>query len=153
MYCALGDVNPVEHGGFWVLRDKTGSYCEEAELFDVDSRQLAACRFTLNRCTFINGVLSDNKYHPDKCAWFATTPERMKLRPQDGRGLTDVARTVGIEEDELVRLLCSESPIERCRGYQCLIAHHGVYEFDQYPLYLSRSEAKRRYKAKMYRVT
>ncbi len=28
----LGDKNPIDHGGYWILRDTTGVYAEEAEL-------------------------------------------------------------------------------------------------------------------------
>ena len=31
----LGDADPIEHGGYWILRDKTGVYPEEGEFLVV----------------------------------------------------------------------------------------------------------------------
>ena len=56
----LGDKNPIDHGGYWILRDTTGVYAEEAELLlvpDDDDREYTIYRFTLDRCTFVNGVV------------------------------------------------------------------------------------------------
>jgi len=71
----LGDANPIEHGGFAVFVDETGVYAPECELLETPEetgrRDWSVRRIICERCTFINGVLSDNKFHPAKPAWFA----------------------------------------------------------------------------------
>src|SRR5215475_15130359 len=76
----LGDVNPVEYGGYFIDVDETGVYAPEAtwleapddEPEDAASESWTAYRFILEQCTqSIDGVLSDNQYHPEAPAWFA----------------------------------------------------------------------------------
>lgn len=64
----LGDVHPIDYGGYFVYVDETGTYEAEAELLEVpedEDRTYRVYRFILDRCTLTNGVLSDNKFHPD----------------------------------------------------------------------------------------
>jgi hypothetical protein len=151
----LGDASPTEHGGYWILRDKTGVYPHEGEYLEVpedEDGEYLVYRIILDRCTFIDGVLSDNKFHPEHCAWWATTPEKMKERPQDGKGLTDVANSMGMEESELVEQFCSEDALERAQAYRSVGEYHGFYNLDSDPLRLTRAEVRRRYKGKMFKT-
>lgn len=151
----LGDANPIDHGGYWILRDQTGVYPEEAELLVVpedEDGEYTIYRFALYRCTFTDGVLSDNKFHPLKCAWWATTPEKFKERPQDGKGLADIANFTGIDEDELVTQFCSEDALQRAIAYRLLGEYHGFHELDNYPLMMSREEVIDRYKARRFHL-
>lgn len=151
----LGDKNPVDHGGFFVLIDTTGVHTPQVELLespDDDEGEWMVYRFDLDRCTYIDGVLSDNPFHPTHPAWFAKPENHRAARPQDTTYLSNVCRTMDIEESELVRLLCSENPVERAQGYRCIGQYHGWDNFDSYPLTMKRGEVNRRYKKVMYRV-
>lgn len=163
----LGDAIPTEYGGYWIFRDKTGVYAPEGEyLFcpdsddddedsdgpDAEDREgpYTAYRFSLEQCTFIDGVLSDNQFHPDHCAWWATTPERIKARPQDGRGLEHVASCMGSTADELVAMFISDDIVDRARAYRMIGEYHGFVNLDQYPLHLTRAEVEERYNDPKY---
>jgi hypothetical protein len=140
----IGDVNPIEYGGGFVLTDKTGVYPPEIELIeppaDDDERgPLTVYRIVMEPHTYVNDVLSDNEFHPDHPVWYADKIE-------------SVADSVGCEPEELIGGLCSDSPIERALAYRDLIGYFGPHEFDSYPLTLTRSEAKRRYRKAQYRI-
>ncbi len=150
----LGDVNPVEHGGYFVYIDETGVYDPEACLLIApdeteiktdtttpenvywEQGEWTEYRFSLERCTYdaANDILSDNKFHPDYPAWFAK-PERERVeRPQDTTYLQNIANSMGIEKAELIRLFCSENPIERAEAYRCIGEYHGLENLDSDPL-------------------
>jgi hypothetical protein len=69
----LGDISPFDYGGYFVYLDETGMYPEEAELLELENEneedeekiRYTVRRFVLERCTLVDGVLSDNKFHPD----------------------------------------------------------------------------------------
>lgn len=131
----LGDVHFIEHGGFLVYTDQTGVYEAEAVVIDSpedDTGTWTIHRFILDRCTFINGILSDNKFHPDHPAWFADS-------------LKDVASCYGQDVDSLIESLCSSDPLDRASAYQCIGGYHGWDNFDSYPLTFNRSEMDNRY--------
>lgn len=169
----LGDADPITYGGLLVYVDKTGVYPPEVEVieerenesyeedfdpeehgedgYDEDKHEelhWSIYRTPLDRCTYNpeTECLSDNKFHPDKSAWFSQTKQERAERPQDS-GLESVCSAMGIERDELIRLLCSEDPLELAEGYRCIAGTWGWHEFDQYPLEIkSRSEMEERYK-------
>lgn len=131
----LGDADPIEHDGAFLYVDSTGVYDPELELLVRqcgDEPTWQVYRVCLEPCTFIDGVLSDNAFHKDYPAWFA-------------KDIGHVSSFVGIDESDLIKLLCSLDPGERAEGYQCLIGHYGAYEFDQYPRRLDESEVRARY--------
>lgn len=133
----LGDVNPIDYGGYFVYRDRTGVYTEEAELLIADCDDSpdswTVYRFPLDRCTLTDGVLSDNGYHPEYPAWFADS-------------LDGVASMIGQDPAELRSDLCSADPLVRARAYQAIGEYHGFENLDSYPLtFTSRSEVKQRY--------
>ena len=138
----LGDASPIEHGGYWVFIDEAGISDPQAELWNPaaeGSRFGESHRFSLPRCTFINWVLSDNKYHPDKPAWFAAD-------------IDHIARFAGFMESALRDALCGDNPVNRAIAYRAISDYRGPFNFDAYPLELTAAEARRRYKAKKYRV-
>lgn len=159
----LGDVTPLSYGGFFIYTDTTGVYAPEAELLEVlrepkeppedadetwedDTITHEVYRFALEPCTFINGVLSDNKFHPGKAAWFAKPEAEKANRPQDSTYLSNVADTSGIDAEELVRLFTSADPLERAQAWRAVGECHGFDNLDNYPLKLTRAEAVERYK-------
>lgn len=119
----LGDVNPIDYGGYFVLEDTTGVYPPEAVLLETDDEctEWTAHRFTLGPCTLTNGVLSDNRFHPLHPAWWADK-------------LESIASTVGQTPAELVEFFLSENPLQRAHAYRSVIYSFGPEEFDSYPL-------------------
>ena len=149
----LGDVHPIDHGGYFVFVDETGVYPPEAEYLespDDDNGEWRIYRFILEPCTYINGVLSDNKYHPDKSAWFAKkfNPDR----PQDGKGgLIELASFTGQTTLDIICDLCSDDPCKRAFAWRIIGEYHGLENLDGYPLIIkSRSEVEARYKDHPY---
>lgn len=147
----LGDRSPIEYGGFFIYRDMTGQYEAEAEILDPieENDKIARWeirRFTLDRCTWIDGILSDNQFHPEMPAWFATPESERASRPQDTTYLADVARAAGIEDEtELRDQLCSEIPVVRAVAYREIGNYHGWDNFDAYPRIIDkRSQLPRR---------
>ncbi len=142
----LGDVNPLDYDGLFVYVDRSGVYapeCAKLERITDDSvtgsaERWQVSRWSLDRCTWINGVLSDNRFHPSKPAWFADK-------------LASVADTNGITETELRAMLCASDPVLLARGYECLIGHFGAFEFDQYPMTLTRADVYRLYRKECFR--
>jgi hypothetical protein len=153
---SLGDVNPVDNDGMLVYEDTTGVYPPEAVVisalikdYEDDPDRWIVYRFPLDRCTYVDGVLSDNPFHPDLPAWFATPESRRAERPQDTTYLSNVASFTGTTEEELIEALCSDHLIERAAAYEAIGSYHGFHGFDDDPITdLDRSEMEARYGAK-----
>ena len=132
----LGDANPIEYDGLFVSIDTTGVYPPEMEYLiapDGDVTHWEAYRTCLDRCTFREGILSDNKFHPDYAAWFA-------------KDLGSVAENCDTDELELINQLCSEDPMDRAQGYRAIGDYHGWANLDSYPRTFNlRLEVKQRY--------
>jgi|SRR5215475_9629933 len=134
----LGDVNPVEYGGYFIDVDETGVYPPEAtyldapedEPEDATSEAWTAYRFILEPCTYVDGVLSDNPFHPDHAAWFAES-------------LDAVASCVGRDVAEIRADLCGADPCRRADAYRDIASYHGWDNFDSYPVRLTRADAER----------
>jgi hypothetical protein len=144
----LGDVDPIDHDGYFVFVDETGVYPAEAERLESppddgdmwddetgdysNSARWIVHRFSLDRCTFTDGVLSDNRFHPDHPAWFADD-------------LESAASCMDFGEPDLRTAFCSDDPIRRANAYRAVGDYHGFDNLDSYPLTLSRDEVKSRY--------
>lgn len=143
----LGDASPLDYGGLFVYEDETGVYAPECERLERDSDDdsgFTVHRWSLDKCTFINGVLSDNKFHPDKPAWFAKPESEKVNRPQDTTYLSNVEEYVGSETD-LTQDFCSDDILVRARAYESVGSYHGFVNLDSYPLKLTAVEANQRY--------
>jgi hypothetical protein len=143
----LGDVNPIDYGGFFVFIDETGAYDPEAELLvspDSDEGEWQVYRFSLPKCTFINGILSDNKFHPGHPAWFANP---------GAENLSGVAECCGDAVDSLITDLCSDNVSNRASAYRAIGQYHGFENLDSYPLtFKSRAEVEQRYNDPKYKA-
>jgi hypothetical protein len=139
----IGDVNPLNHGGIFVFTDATGVYPPEVEIIEPDDDDEPASwtvhRFILDQCTLVDGVLSDNPYHPDHPAWFAD-----KLQSFADK-LQSVADSTHRGLSSLQAALCSDDVITRAFAYVDVARHFGLENFDESPLTLDRSEANERY--------
>lgn len=148
----LGDEHPIDHGGYFVYRDETEVYPEEAELLEVidgddeEETTWVVRRFILDRCTLVNGILSDNTYHPEHPAWFAQPESKRARRPQDTTYLLNVANSMDTNVEALEAALCSEDPLRRAHAYRLIGEFHGWDNFDSYPLeFTDRAEVEARY--------
>lgn len=133
----IGDASPLDCGGFWILQDETGNYPEEAEVLfldndDDENTTYTVYRFILDKCTYTNGILSDNEFHPDHPAWFADK-------------IDSVADYADWRPEALIEAICSDDALLRAQAYQDLAGYFGYHEFDNYPLTLTTREAKQRY--------
>lgn len=145
----IGGVSP-EHGACYVFEDTTGAYPAEAEYImphtlDGDEYRYQVYRFILDRCTFIGGILSDNKYHPEHPAWFAKPESERANRPQDTTYLRNVADSCGFTVENLVNMFIDEKPCARAYAYLAVGDYHGYDNLDAYPLDLSEDELYIRY--------
>lgn len=89
---------------------------------------------SLDKCYFTRepiadaATLSDNQYHLHSAAWFADFVVNHECA------------------DELISGLCGDDPMARAGAYMEIIGNYGAYEFDQYPIELTRKETIARYK-------
>jgi len=136
----LGDANPIDYGGYWVFIDTTGVYPPEAELYEANDNETGGTcyRWILEPCTYINGILSDNKFHPDHPVWFADK-------------LQAICDSLDGTVEELIEHFTSDDPIKRALAWRSVADYFGPHELDSYPLTLTEKEAQKRYKLKKYR--
>lgn len=156
----LGDVNPLEYGGAFVLIDATGVYPPELHVWDeptgepakeveylgwedqctteegekpeelltwitgtIDSTQKWTRHVViLDRCTYQNQILSDNKYHPNQPAWWFNEGSL------DKAPMADLARFNGTDPQQLIYRFCSIDPIERAQAYLMVMQYYGPQE-------------------------
>lgn len=138
----LGDKNPIEHGGYFVYEDATGVYAPEGEylesppdhLFETHKARWRVFRFSLELCTYENGVLSDNSFHPDHPAWWADD-------------IPTIASSISMPPDTLRGLFCSDDILERAYAYRSLGEIMGFINLDEEGLILQQREVDKRYKA------
>lgn len=135
----LGDVHPIEYGGYFIYEDETGVYPPEGEILiepeynkDEEKQVWEVRRFILDRCTFIDGILSDNKFHPESEAWFADS-------------LDKIAEHIGATKEELIANFCSENLQDRAMAWRTIGEYHGWDNLDAYPLTLNSDEVQKRY--------
>lgn len=134
----LGDVNPIDYGGFFIYEDTTGVYAPEAEILlepadePSDAEEWTVFRFCLEPCTYVNGILSDNKFHPAQPAWFAAD-------------LASIASLVGMELDAMIQAFTGDDIVARARAWQAIGFYHGFSNLDSSPHTLTRTEVAARY--------
>lgn len=121
----LGDRSPIEYGGYFVYVDQTGVYPPEAEWLEAPEDDDTGIpwelyRFILEPCTYVAGVLSDNRFHPDHPVWF-----------QDE--LWAVANTIDSTAEILISQFCSADPLKRAEAWRAIGQHYGFYELDSSP--------------------
>lgn len=148
----LGDVDWLNHGGFFVFDTRwveivepppddadedTDEYIwtvyrldaekfktvEEREGVTVTSYLVPECYGDEDICL---GEWGPPSVHEE---WFA-------------KHLDGICSSVGCEREELVEELCSDNVVTRAAALQTLVGYFGAYEFDQYPLKLSRKDMK-----------
>ena len=116
----LGDVNPIDHGGYFVYGGERPA-AERLELLGDNDPDRGAVgwevyRFDLDAC--------EESWHD----------------------LPAVASYVDSTEEELRRLLLSSDPVDRAQAYRAIGDYHGFDNLDSYPIRLTRTEVGRRYR-------
>ncbi len=141
----LGDVNPIDHGGYFVYQDTTGIYTEEAEKLFVYEDSWQIYRFPLDRLKMVQGYLVPLRYSPD---WPEPLPRYDEWFHKD---LDRVASCVGRSVEELREAFCSEDARVRAFAYEAIGDYHGYENLDGYPLtFTTREEIEARYTKKNY---
>ena len=143
----LGDASPMAHGGFFVYEDATAVYSPECVLLEPKNDEddirdpgmfWTVRRFSADKCAFINGVLSDNRFHPELAAWFADK-------------IGALADTYGQTAESVTALLCSADTLDRAQGWRMIGEYFGWDNLDSYPQTLKRADIYRRYRKECYR--
>lgn len=137
----LDEEPPLKSVAVFVYQDVTGVYGPEMERCSPHTEATYEIhRVLLEKCTDVDGVLSDNKFHPEHPAWFAD-------------GLDDVADSTDYEGADstgdcladLRRDFCSEDPVVLARAYCAVYDYHGWDNGDETPRILSHVQARERY--------
>jgi hypothetical protein len=139
----LGDADPIEHGGYFIYEDTTGVYPPEAAHLiapEDDDGTWIEYRFILEPCTWIDGILSDNKFHPGHAAWFAENIE-------------SVASCSGQPEvSAFISSLTGDSITDRAWAWRAIGEYHGFENLDSYPNSFTREEIEARYPRATWKV-
>jgi len=147
----LGDASPLDYGGYFIYRDKTGVYEEEAELLIVDNEEdenstYTIYRIMLERSKLVDGYLVPFKY--DK-SWSHPLERYDEWFHKD---LGGVASSVGATKEELEKAFTSSNPLERAHAYREIGNYHGWENLDSYPLTeLTRKDVEERYRGELER--
>ena len=154
----LGDASPLDGGGYFIYKDRTGVYPEEAELLVVDeeSEKYTIYRFPLERLKLVDDHLVPLQYE----AWWGTPGRRGVLdwTPDPSKNysewfedsIPEMARFVGMPERGLKTAFTAAGPLERAEAYRVVGEYHGWENLDSYPFTdLSRAEVKKRYRSEL----
>lgn len=136
--CHVGDSNPVDYSGGFVQVDQTGVYAPECtwiEAGESETDPVTVYRFILEPCTYVNGILSDNRFHPDKPAWFAKHVE-------------GVAMFKGDEPQNVIDQFCNPDPTDSAWAWIDLGQYAGFDNLDSYPLTMTPDECREWLKGK-----
>jgi len=142
----LGDAHPLDYGGYFVYRDTTGVYEEEAEFWnepDEEDGPITVYRIMLERKKMVGPYLVPLRYDP---SWRHPVEQYDEWFHKD---LADVAESVGLEKEAIEEMLCSGDPIKRANAYWMIGQYHGWENLDSYPETYTRREAKQRYRKEL----
>lgn len=139
----LGDSIPIDYGGYFILKDKTNVYNPEGiklipESDSMDNNKWTIYRFILEKCTYIDNILSDNKFHPSSPVWFSTDTK-----------LNDIASCVGISKIELINMFISHNIIDNALAWESIGNYFGYDELDNYPLQFTNKKELKSYLTKI----
>lgn len=134
----IGDVDPVEHGGAFVLVDRTGVYnpvllilegdCANGHsLHDIELDSLIRIKDEDDRLD----SLSDNRFNPDVPAWFG-----------DKKSLQDLANFSGHSYDSLLNSFLSSCPVERAFPYMSAFLFYGSENLGGNPRKITNEKAE-----------
>ena len=125
----IGDVNPFEHGGGLVFKDRTRVYTPELEIIEPDPDNEKLC--------FVTRVIMDKLEDPND-EWFA----------ENGK-IDHLANFSGMQPDELELMFKSDDLVARAIAYEAVYSYYGGQGSTEIE---EISEIKRRHGAKVRRL-
>jgi hypothetical protein len=150
----LGDVHPIDYGGYFIYEDETGVYEPEGEYLESPDSDDApegwtVYRFTLER----KKIFEDEETHQLYLVPFRydnTWPHAVSQYDEwFHKDLAAVAQSSGIELKALRESFCSDDPKVRAWAYREIGQYHGFANLDAYPLqFKERRHIERRYAEK-----
>jgi hypothetical protein len=143
----LGDKNPLEHGGYFVYRDETGVYQEEADLLippEKEGGKYRIYRILLDRLKLVRGYLVPFKYGADWSHPVAFYDDWVHAH------LDSVAKFVGVSVKKLAKAFTSRDPLIRAEAYRAVADYTGYENFDERPIILTRGEVEERYDEELH---
>lgn len=165
----LGDMNPLEYGGYFIYKDKTGVYPERADVILPPSEHMTGetlneiYRIEIERLKLVEGYLVPVRYRRD---WNLTFPQPkskrggvLEWRPEDIENklhaqrfaawfqehLESVSSSSGTTKEELEIAFTSENPLERFEAYRMIGEYYGWEELGGEPIRRTQKEAEKRY--------
>lgn len=139
----LGDKSPLDYGGYFIYRDKTGVYPEEAQVLLLNEPEdtYTIYRFPLERLKLVDGFLVPYEYS------FSLWPHPVEQYDEWFHNKLDsVATYVDTDLKVLEKAFTSDDPLVRANAYRAIGDYFGWEELDQYPdRELSRREVKKRF--------
>ncbi len=124
----LGDVNPIEYGGGFVLRC-TGGGREGRATHEIE-------------------IAPHAEEESDPITVYRVEVPDDVFREYSWARASDVAQMIGTDTSTLVGDMgLSRDPVQRARAVEAIADYYGWHELDQYPLKLSRSELRRRWRS------
>ena len=137
----IGDADPFNHGGGFVLIDRTGVYSPELLVLkapdDEEAGKHELSTILLDRLTRIKHEdgrhgLSDNRFHSDHVAWFGLP-----------RALQGLSEGCGRPYPSLLDSFLSGCPVERALAYMDAARYFGLSNFSGCPVTLEPKKAQR----------
>jgi hypothetical protein len=132
----LGDVNPVEYGGGFVLACTGGGRSEQTHEIEIAPY----------------GQEEEGEDGP-LTVFRVDIPEGDVWEDQSWAKPRDIARSMGMSERELRALgAAGATPLQKASAIEALAGYHGWHELDQYPLKFSPAELRRRWRSLLGRT-
>lgn len=136
----LGDVNPFEYGGKFLMIDRRGIYPAELWVFSEwteEDTRMTLHQIVLEPCFLIQNErlgghdVGANVYHTYSPEWFG-----------DRSSTAAVSSSIGMDREEFCRLFCG-NPYDRAVAYAAIASHYGLANFDTAPrIFTTKREAK-----------
>ena len=137
----LGDVSPLDYGGYFIFTDETRVYPFEGEKYFPDEH--LSYRFILERKTLYQGHLITLGFdNPDK----VLPHPIMDYVEWFDKHLSGIASFIGMDVSEYQAMFTSDDPMTLARAYEAIGDYFGYDNLDAYPIHLTRQEAKKRYR-------
>ena len=136
----LGDVSPLDHGGLFLYKDKTGVYEPELERCEpIENGKFLIHRVSLERYKRLDKYLVSIAYND---SWPNPAPQ---YQPWFKDRLQEIDESRDCYEEEIIEELCSDDPKKLASAYEAIYNYLGWDNGDSYPLTITREEAEKRY--------
>jgi len=129
---SIGDVNPIEYGGGFIFKCKDPGRPPHYLIEYTYGEETDGKTLTLYRADIPEGG-EEFWRHFD----WTSSPENIR----------QLSRSLDIEEDDLIALGTSQDPVKRAYAIWEIANYYGWHELDQYPIQVSPSELRRRWRA------